>query len=85
MLQIQVFGTTPPCASCKRAEQQARKAAEQFPGQVEVVKRDAMGPEADAYGIMSTPLIVVGDEVVGRGKVIPAKRLAEIIQAKLGG
>ena len=45
----------------------------------------AMGPEADAYGIMSTPLVVVGDEVVGRGKVVPAKRLAAIIQAKLGG
>ncbi|MBN1583435.1 MAG: thioredoxin family protein [Anaerolineae bacterium] len=85
MLRIQVFGTTPPCANCKRAEQQAQMAAEQFPGQVEVIKLDAMGPEADAYGIMSTPLIVVGDEVVGRGKVIPAKRLADIVKQKLGG
>jgi len=50
-----------------------------------VVKLDAMGPEADAYGIMSTPLIVVGDEVVGRGKVIPAKQLAEIVKEKMGG
>ena len=79
MLQIKVFGTVPPCANCKRAEQQAQVAAGQFPGQVEVVKLDAMGPEADAYGIMSTPLIVVGNEVVGRGKVIPAKQLAKII------
>jgi protein-disulfide isomerase len=85
MLQIKVFGTTPPCANCKRAEKQARMAAEQFPGQVEVKKLDALGPEADAYGIMSTPLVVVGDEVVGRGKVIPANRLAEIIKGKLGG
>ena len=85
MLQIKVFGTTPPCASCKRAEVQARQAAEQFPGQVEVIKLDAMGPEADAYGIMSTPLVVVGDEVVGRGKVIPAKRLADVVRQKLGG
>jgi len=85
MLQVKVFGTTPPCATCRRAEKQARIAAEQFPNQVEVVKLDAMGPEADAYGIMSTPLVVVGDEVVGRGKVIPAKQLAEIIQGKLGG
>lgn len=85
MLQIQVFGTTPPCANCKRAEQQAQMVAGQFPGQVEVVKLDAMGPEAEAYGIISTPLVVVGDEVVGRGRVIPAKRLAEIVQQKLGG
>ena len=85
MLQIKVFGTTPPCANCRRAEEQARRAAEQFPGQVEVVKLDAMGPEADAYGIISTPLVVVGNEVVGRGKIIPANRLAEIIKQKLGG
>ena len=85
MLQIKVFGTTPPCANCMRAEKQARAAAEQFPGQVEVVKLDAMGPEADAYGIMSTPLVVIGDEVVGRGKVVPAKRLAAMIKQRLGG
>lgn len=85
MLQILVFGTTPPCANCKRAEQQAQMAAEQFPGQVEVVKLDAMGPEADAYGIMSTPLVVVGDEVVGRGKVVPARQLTELIVDALSG
>ena len=84
MLQIKVFGTTPPCANCKRAEVQAEKAAEQFPRQVEVVKLDAMGPEAEPYGLISTPLVVVGDEVVGRGKVVPAKQLAEIIKERLG-
>ena len=85
MLQVKVFGTTPPCANCMRAEKQARRAAEQFPGQVEVLKLDAMGPEAEPYGLMSTPLVVVGDEVVGRGKVVPAKKLAEIIKGQLGG
>ena len=84
MLQIKVFGTTPPCANCKRAEQQAQMAAGQFPGQVEVVKLDAMGPEADAYGMISTPLVVVGDEVVGRGKVVPARQLVQIINERLG-
>lgn len=85
MLKIKVFGTVPPCANCVRAEKHARAAAAAFGDQVEVIKLDAMGPEADAYGLMSTPLVVVGDEVVGRGKVVPAKRLEAIIQAKLGG
>jgi len=62
MIQIKVFGTMPPCANCKRAEAQAQRAAERFPGQVEVVKRDALGPEAEQYGLMTTPL-VVGDLV----------------------
>ena len=85
MLQIKVFGPTPGCANCKRAEAQARQAAEQFPGQVEVLKLDAMGPEAGEYGLMTTPLVVVGDEVVGSGRVVPAKKLVSIIEGKLGG
>jgi hypothetical protein len=85
MLQIKVFGTTPPCANCKRAEMQAQKAAERFPGQVEVVKLDALGPEAEQYGLMTTPLVVVGDEVAGAGRVVPAAKLVSILENKLGG
>ena len=85
MLQVKVFGTTPPCANCKRAEREALKAAEQFPGQVEVVHLDALGPEAQQYGLMVTPVIVVGEQVVATGKVMPAPKLIPIIQAKLEG
>jgi len=85
MLQIKVFGTVPPCVNCKRAEAQARKAADRFPGRVEVVKLDALGPEAQSYGLMTTPVVVVGEEVVGTGKVVPAEKLVSIIAQQLGG
>ncbi len=85
MLQIKVFGTTPPCANCKRAEAQAQKAAERFPGQVEVVKLDALGAEAEQYGLMTTPLVVIGENVVGAGKVVPAAKLISIIEKQIGG
>jgi hypothetical protein len=84
MIQIKIFGAVPPCANCKRAEAQALKAAEQFPGQVEVVKLDALGSEAEPYGIMSTPMVVVGDEVVGTGKIVPAAKLVAVIERQLG-
>lgn len=83
MVQIKIFGTTPPCANCKRAERQARRAANQFPGQVEVVKLDAMGPEAERYGLMTTPMVVVGEDVVGAGKAVPADRLASMVKKRL--
>lgn len=85
MLQIKVFGTTPPCANCKRAEAQAQKAAERFPGQVEVVKLDALGAEAEQYGLMTTPLVVIGENVVGAGKVVPAAKLISIIEKQIRG
>jgi thiol-disulfide isomerase/thioredoxin len=84
MLQIKVFGTTPPCANCKRAKREAQKAADRFPNQVEVVELDALGPEAEPYGLMTTPMVVVGDDVVERGRVVPADRLASIVERKLG-
>ncbi len=85
MVTIQVFGTTPPCAKCKRAEQEALKAAGSFPGQVEVVKLDALGPEADRYGMMVTPTIVINGRVVATGKILSAAQLTEQIKQALGG
>jgi thiol-disulfide isomerase/thioredoxin len=85
MLQIKVFGTTPPCANCKRAKRYAQKAADEFPGQVEVVELDALGPEAEPYGLMTTPVVVVGEDVVGKGRVVAPDRLISIIESKLGG
>ena len=85
MLRIKVVGTTPPCANCKRAEREALRAAEQFPGRVEVIHLDALGPEAQQYGLMVTPVIVVGEEVVSTGKVLPAAQLVPIIVKQLGG
>jgi hypothetical protein len=32
---------------------------------------------------MTTPLVVVGDEVVGRGRVVPAPKLEAIIKKEL--
>jgi len=85
MIQIKVFGTTPPCANCRRAKRYAQEAADRFPGQVEVVELDALGPEAQQYGMMTTPLLVVGDELVAKGKVVPPERLVAIIEDKIGG
>lgn len=85
MVKILVFGPNPPCARCKRAEEEALKAAGLFPGQVEVSKMDAFGPEAEAYGVMATPTVVVGDNVVASGRIVPAKELADHIKAALEG
>jgi len=85
MVTIKIFGTTPPCAKCKRAEQEARKAAERFSGQVTVLKLDAIGPEAEGYGLLVTPTVVVNEQVVGSGRIVPAEQLVTLIKTLLGG
>ncbi len=85
MVTIKVFGTTPPCAKCKRAEQEAQKVAAKHPDQVQVVKLAALGPEADAYGMIVTPTVVVNDQIVGLGKIVPADQLETQVKKLLGG
>ena len=64
MLQIKVFGTTPPCANCARAEAQARTATARFPGQIEIVYQTGPGdPEWKHYAIYNAPAPLIGDLV----------------------
>ena len=83
MLTITIIGTTPPCAKCRRAEREALEAARAFAGRVEVAKLDALDPATEAYGLVVTPAVVVGDELVGSGRIVPAAELGEHIRRHL--
>jgi hypothetical protein len=50
---------------------------------VEVVKLDANGPEAQRYDLMVTPMVVVGEQVVAAGRIVPASKLIPIIEKQL--
>ena len=78
-MKILIFGTTPPCAKCKRAEEIARQVAERVGG-VEVEKHDALSAEGDRYGIMMTPTTVVGDTVVAVGKLPDPEKLERMVR-----
>jgi len=84
MVTIKVFGPTPACANCKRAEREALKAAAQYPGQVEVVKLDALGPEAQAFDFMTTPAVAVNDTLLASGRVLRADELLQAIKPLIG-
>ena len=85
MITIHVIGTTPPCIKCERASREAQKAAERFPGQVQVDKIDALGPAAEAFGMLVTPGVAIDGELIASGKVVPADHLARRIREILGG
>ncbi|MHB0857853.1 MAG: thioredoxin family protein [Anaerolineae bacterium] len=85
MITITVIGTTPPCIKCKRAEVEAQKAADAFPGQVVMRKIDALSAEAEAYGMFVTPAVAVGDRLVASGKILPCDQIVPHIKNLLGG
>ncbi len=85
-VKVLVFGTTPPCARCKKAEEEAQRAAEKFsPGQVTVEKHDALSETGQKYEIMLTPTVVVNDKKVAVGKVLSEEELVEIIRQEVRG
>lgn len=77
-VKIKIFGTTPPCARCKKTEGIAREVASRL-GSVEVEKFDVLSKEADKYGIMMSPTVVVMEKVAFVGKVPTEEELTKII------
>lgn len=66
MLTIKVLG--PGCANCKRLEQMARKVVNNLALEAEVVKVTDYNAIA-AYNILSTPGLVVNEQVVSFGRI----------------
>ncbi|MBI5943297.1 MAG: TM0996/MTH895 family glutaredoxin-like protein [Chloroflexi bacterium] len=66
MLTIKILGSG--CANCKRLEQIARKVVEETGTQAEVLKVTEY-PDIMAYGITSTPGLVINEKIVSYGRI----------------
>ena len=66
MLNIKVLG--PGCANCKRLEQMARREVENLGLKAAIEKVTDYG-QIMAYGVMSTPGLVINEQVVAYGRI----------------
>lgn len=76
-MNIKVLGTG--CPNCKRLEKHTNMALEQLNQNVDVEKVEDMA-DIMQYNIMSTPALVVNEEVVLAGRVPSATSLAEMLE-----
>ena len=83
MIIVKVFGATPPCGKCKEVEKRAKKAAQNFPGEVEVMKLDAISEEGSKYNVLFTPTVVINEKVVASGEVISESDLEKAIKKEM--
>lgn len=74
---IKVLG--PGCMNCQKLEVLARKAAEQLGIDAEIVKVSDY-PEIMAYGVMSTPALVVDEKIALAGRVPSLDEIVTILQ-----
>lgn len=66
MLKIKILG--PGCANCKRMEQIARREVQKLALPADIEKVTDYG-QIMAYGVMSTPGLVINEQVVASGRI----------------
>ncbi len=76
-MKIEILG--PGCPRCQSLEANAKQAAKELGIDAEVVKVTDMG-KIVAYGVMSTPGIVVDGEVKGSGKLFTVEEIKQMLQ-----
>lgn len=65
-MKIEILGTG--CASCKNLYENTKKAVEESGAVAEIIKVEEI-PKIMAYGVMSTPALVIDGQVRFSGKV----------------
>lgn len=75
-MKIEVLGTG--CKKCKQLYQAVQDAVDIKGIDAELVKVEDM-KDIMAYGVMSTPALVIDGKVVSSGKVLKAKKIAEML------
>ncbi|MBI5812380.1 MAG: thioredoxin family protein [Meiothermus silvanus] len=78
--RIKVLG--PGCKNCTLLETHVKLALERMGKNLEVEKVTEI-PQILAYGVMKTPALVVGDEVVVSGFVPSPRQIQEMLEARL--
>lgn len=75
-MKIEILGTG--CPKCKMLEANAKKALEESGEKAEIVKVTEID-KIVAYGVMSTPAIVIDGEVKSYGKVADVEEIKEML------
>ncbi len=76
-MKIEILGMG--CSNCNRLYQNALEAVKQSGKEVEVVKVEDI-QKIMAYGVMSTPALVVDGVVKAKGKVSKVEEIKELIK-----
>jgi small redox-active disulfide protein 2 len=78
-MDIKILGTG--CVNCQNLEANTRQALEELDLTVEIDKVTDPG-EIISWGVMSTPALVIDDEVVLSGRVPNAEQIKQLLAAR---
>lgn len=70
------------CSNCNQLEKNAKEAIATLGVQAEFVKVKDF-KEIAAYGVLRTPALVVNEEVLSFGKVLPVSEIVKLLKDKI--
>ncbi len=76
-MKIEILGTG--CPKCKQLEENAKKAVAESGIKAEILKVTDIDKIVE-YGVMSTPAIVIDEQVKSYGKVVDVKEIKKWLQ-----
>jgi protein-disulfide isomerase len=83
-VEILIIESVTPCEQCRRAEAIANELAQKYDG-VTVRVINVLDPEADKFGVVMTPTVVVNGVIISVRKAPDPERLERLIKNQLGG
>jgi small redox-active disulfide protein 2 len=78
-MDVKILGTG--CVNCKNLETLTRNALDELGLEVEIDKVTDPG-EIVSWGVMSTPALVIDDEVVVSGRIPSPEQVKELLAAR---
>ncbi len=78
-MDVKILGTG--CVNCKNLEALTRAALDELGLEVEIEKVTDPG-EIVSWGVMSTPALVIDDEVVLSGRIPSSNQLRQLLDAR---
>ncbi len=85
MITITVIKSPTGCNACEETGRLVSEAATKFPG--EEIKVDIIvsgTPEAQAFGVLTTPVVIINQKVFSMGKPVIAEKVETWIRKELG-
>jgi hypothetical protein len=84
MLKVTVIKSASKCFSCNETEQIVSEIAQKFPEKVEFSVIVDGTPEAKAFGIVTTPVVALGNKIYSMGKPVIKEKVEGWIIKELG-
>lgn len=84
MLKVTVIKSTSHCSTCDETAMLVKEISETFKGQVECQIVVNGTPEAMEFGIVTTPVVALGNKIYSMGKPVIKQKVEGWIRKELG-